>query len=134
MSLSPTTKNNIIKLARREYRARNNEGQGRLANIEMNMMYIKNNKSPAQKANINRLYVVARRGIERENERRQARRKSPSRSARVNSAARKAAVRLRKPIMNRRIAATIHQLENIFPRNIIEKIIKNMKRISPVRR
>jgi hypothetical protein len=130
MSLS----NNIIKLARREYRARNNEGQGRLANIELNMMNIKHGKTNAQKAHINRLYAVARRGIEQENARRQARRKSPSRSARVNSAARKAAVRLRKPIMDRRIAATIHQLGNIFSRNVLEKIIKNSKRISPVRR
>jgi hypothetical protein len=126
--------NKIIKLARREYRARNNEGQGRLARIEMNIMNIKNGKTNAQKAHINRLRAVAYRGIESENARRQARRKSPSRSARVNSAARKAAVRLRKPIMNRRIAATIHQLRNILPRNVLEKIIKNSKRISPARR
>jgi hypothetical protein len=73
--------NKIIKLARREYRARNNEGQGRLANIEFNMMNIKNGKTPAQIAHINRLRAVAYRGIESENARRQARRKSPSRSA-----------------------------------------------------
>jgi hypothetical protein len=131
MALNPNTKRTIVNLARRVYNARGNANQNTSAQVERELNNLKR-RWPA--ANVQRFYEQAERRVYSENARRHARRTSPSRTARVNSAARKAAVRLRKPIMNRRIAATIHQIGNILPRNVLEKIIKNMKRISPVRR
>jgi len=121
----------IVNLARRVYNARGNANQNTFAQINRELNNLKR-RWPA--ANVQRFYEQAERRVYSENARRYARRTSPSRTARVNSLTRKAAVRLRKPIMNRRIAATIHQLGNILPRNVLGNIIKKMKRISPVRR
>jgi hypothetical protein len=131
MTLSPFVKSQVVNLARNMHNARNNAGQGRIMRINQNLRFL-GNMYGAQE--VNRLLNVSLRGIERENARRQARRKSPSRSARVNSLTRKAAARLRKPIMNRRIAATVHQLGNILPRNVLEKIIQETRRFNSSKR
>jgi hypothetical protein len=113
--------------------ARKNSGQGRLAEAAWEMNNIRN-RFPNQRTNIDRIYNTALRGVASEGKRRQARRKSPSRLGRVNLHVQKIAHRFKKPVISRRVVSSVHQLGNILPRNVLEKIVREVKRFSPSRR
>jgi hypothetical protein len=86
------------------YNARHDAGQRRITNYLANLNYLRGRYGNE----VNRLYNVAYKGISRR---------------RTNSLS-KSAHMFKKPIRNKRKVATIHQLGNILPRNVLEQVIK----------